>query len=405
MIKNKILQGLILLFLGFTVFELSSCTQEKGIKTASQEKYTCPMHPQIMNDGPGSCPICKMDLVPVSASGGKNELTLSESQIQLANVRTMKINSSGFKTSKILNGRLMADENRSEIISSRYAGRIDRLFIKETGRQVSKGQALYQIYSEQLQTLQQDYLLQLKQVAAFPSEKIYQSMRDAAKNKLRLFGYTDAQIQALNQGTALKPLLTVYSRSSGIVKELNISEGQYLSEGSPVMKLESFDHLWLEIDIYPSEIQEIKTGTKVNFIVNGIQTKEQSAIIDFISPEMNASTQILKARAVVKNSGLMQPGMQVSVFLPKAEVTSALSLPLEAVVRDEKGAHVWVKTGENTFSPKMVITGDEDQDRILIVSGLENSSEVVISGAYLLSSEFILKKGVNTMSAHDPAKM
>lgn len=405
MIKNKVLQGLILLFLGFTVFELSSCTQEKGIKTASQEKYTCPMHPQIMNDGPGSCPICKMDLVPVSASGGKNELTLSESQIQLANVRTMKINSSGFKTSKILNGRLMADENRSEIISSRYAGRIDRLFIKETGRQVSKGQALYQIYSEQLQTLQQDYLLQLKQVAAFPSEKIYQSMRDAAKNKLRLFGYTDAQIQALNQGTALKPLLTVYSRLSGIVKELNISEGQYLSEGSQVMKLESFDQLWLEIDIYPSEIQEIKTGTKVNFIVNGIQTKEQSAIIDFISPEMNASTQILKARAVVSNSGLMQPGMQVSVFLPKAEVTSALSLPLEAVIRDERGAHVWVKTGENTFSPKMVITGDEDQDRILIVSGLENTNEVVISGAYLLSSEFILKKGVNLMSGHDMSKM
>lgn len=405
MIKNKVLQGLILLFLGFTVFELSSCTQEKGIKTASQEKYTCPMHPQIMNDGPGSCPICKMDLVPVSASGGKNELTLSESQIQLANVRTMKINSSGFKTSKILNGRLMADENRSEIISSRYAGRIDRLFIKETGRQVSKGQALYQIYSEQLQTLQQDYLLQLKQVAAFPSEKIYQSMRDAAKNKLRLFGYTDAQIQALNQGTALKPLLTVYSRSSGIVKELNISEGQYLSEGSQVMKLESFDQLWLEIDIYPSEMQEIKTGTKVNFIVNGIQTKEQSAIIDFISPEMNASTQILKARAVVSNSGLMQPGMQVSVFLPKAEVTSALSLPLEAVIRDERGAHVWVKTGENTFSPKMVRTGDEDQDRILIVSGLENTNEVVISGAYLLSSEFILKKGVNLMSGHDMSKM
>ncbi len=405
MIKNKVLQGLILLFLGFTVFELSSCTQEKGIKTASQEKYTCPMHPQIMNEGPGSCPICKMDLVPVSASGGKNELTLSESQIQLANVRTMKINSSGFKTSKILNGRLMADENRSEIISSRYAGRIDRLFIKETGRQVSKGQALYQIYSEQLQTLQQDYLLQLKQVAAFPSEKIYQSMRDAAKNKLRLFGYTDAQIQALNQGTALKPLLTVYSRSSGIVKELNISEGQYLSEGSQVMKLESFDQLWLEIDIYPSEMQEIKTGTKVNFIVNGIQTKEQSAIIDFISPEMNASTQILKARAVVSNSGLMQPGMQVSVFLPKAEVTSALSLPLEAVIRDERGAHVWVKTGENTFSPKMVRTGDEDQDRILIVSGLENTNEVVISGAYLLSSEFILKKGVNLMSGHDMSKM
>lgn len=405
MIRNKIVSGLILLFLGCTVIGFGSCTHDEQSKSASQEKFTCPMHPQIMNDGPGTCPICKMDLVPVNASGGKNELTLSESQIQLANVRTMKINSSGFKTSKILNGRLLANENRSEVISARYAGRVDRLFVKETGRQVSKGQALYQIYSEQLQTLQQDYLLQLKQVAAFPTEKIYQSMRDAAKNKLRLFGYTDAQIQALNQGTALKPLLTVYSKSSGIVKELNIAEGQYLSEGSQVMKLESFDQLWLEMDIYPSEMQEIKTGTKVNFTVNGIQDKEQLATIDFISPEMDPSTQILKARAVVSNSGLMQPGMQVSVFLPKAEVASALSLPLEAVVRDEKGAHVWIKTRTNTFSPKMVRTGEEDQDRILIVSGLENSSEVVISGAYLLSSEFILKKGVNTMSAHDPAKM
>lgn len=405
MIRNKIVSGLILLFLGCTVIGFGSCTHDEQSKSASQEKFTCPMHPQIMNDGPGTCPICKMDLVPVNASGGKNELTLSESQIQLANVRTMKINSSGFKTSKILNGRLLANENRSEVISARYAGRVDRLFVKETGRQVSKGQALYQIYSEQLQTLQQDYLLQLKQVAAFPTEKIYQSMRDAAKNKLRLFGYTDAQIQALNHGAALKPLLTVYSKSSGIVKELNITEGQYLSEGSPVMKLESFDQLWLEMDIYPSEMQEIKTGTKVNFTVNGIQDKEQLATIDFISPEMDPSTQILKARAVVSNSGLMQPGMQVSVFLPKAEVASALSLPLEAVVRDEKGAHVWIKTRTNTFSPKMVRTGEEDQDRILIVSGLENSSEVVISGAYLLSSEFILKKGVNTMSAHDPAKM
>ena len=171
------------------------------------------------------------------------------------------------------------------------------------------------------------------------------------------------------------------------------------------MKLESFDQLWLEMDIYPSEMQEIKTGTKVNFTVNGIQDQEQSATIDFISPEMDPSTQILKARAVVSNSGLIQPGMQVSVFLPKAELTAAVSLPLEAVIRDQRGAHVWVKTGENTFSPKMVRTGEEDQDRILIVSGLENTAEVVISGAYLLSSEFILKKGVNTMSGHDPAKM
>lgn len=405
MIKNRILSALFFLCLSITVFELSSCTQDKGDKKASTEKYTCPMHPQIMNDGPGTCPICKMDLVPVNASGGKNELTLSDSQIQLANVRTIKISSSGFSTSRVLNGRLITDEDRSEIISSRYSGRVDRLFIKETGRPVAKGQALFQIYSEQLQTLQQDYLLQLKQVSAFPSEKIYQSMRDAAKNKLRLFGYTDAQINALNKGSNIKPLLTVYSKSSGIVKELNITEGQYLSEGSQVMKLESLDQLWLEMDVYPSEISDIKIGTKVRFSLNGSNGNENTALIDFISPQMDPSTQILKVRAPVRNPGDMQPGMQATVFLPQAEIASAVSLPLEAVIRDQTGAHVWVKTGKNTFSPRMVRTGEEDSDRVIILSGLENVQEAVISGAYLLSSEFILKKGADLMSGHDMSKM
>lgn len=405
MIKNRILPGLILLFLGFTGFGLSSCTQNKENKSASQEKYTCPMHPQIMNDGPGTCPICKMDLVPVNASGGKNELTLSESQIQLANVRTMKINSSGFSTSRVLNGRLIVDEDRTEMISSRYSGRVERLFIKETGRPVAKGQALLQIYSEQLQTLQQDYLLQLKQIAAFPSEKIYQSMRDAAKNKLRLFGYTDAQINALNQGSNLKPLVTIYSRSAGIVKELNISEGQYLSEGSPVMKLESLDMLWLEMDVYPSEIQDIKIGTKVRYSLNGNSGDEQTALVDFISPQIDPSTQILKVRAPVRNTGYMQPGMQATIFLPQTEIVSAVSLPLEAVIRDQTGAHVWIKTGKNTFSPRMVRIGEEDSERVIILSGLENVQEAVVSGAYLLSSEFILKKGADLMSGHDMSKM
>lgn len=405
MIKNKILSGLILLFLGFMLPGLSSCTQDKESKSASQEKYTCPMHPQIMNDGPGTCPICKMDLVPVNASGGKNELTLSESQIQLANVRTMKISSSGFSTSRVLNGRLIVDEDRTETISSRYSGRVERLFIKETGRPVAKGQALLQIYSEQLQTLQQDYLLQLKQIAAFPSEKIYQSMRDAAKNKLLLFGYTDAQIKALNQGSNLKPLVTVYSKSAGIVKELNISEGQYLSEGSPVMKLESLDMLWLEMDIYPSELQDVKIGTKVRYTLNGNSGDEQTASVDFISPQMDTSTQILKVRAPVRNTGYMQPGMQATVFLPQTEIVSAVSLPLEAVIRDERGAHVWIKTGKNTFSPRMVRTGEEDSERVIILSGLENVQEAVVSGAYLLSSEFILKKGADLMSGHDMSKI
>lgn len=392
--KRNILIGFFLLCVGFLQY---SCKDTEKDKHAHAGTYTCPMHPQIINNAPGSCPICGMDLVPVNAAGGKNELMLSDSQVQLANIRTMSIATSSFSTSKVLNGRLITNPERTVTVSSRYSGRIERLFIKETGIKISKGQALFQIYSEQIQTLQQDYLLQIKQAAAFPNEKIYSTMRNAAKNKLRLFGMSDSQIKSLENGTKTSPLLTVFSSESGTVTELNISEGQYVSEGTQVLKLENFDQLWLEMDVYPSEIADIKIGTKVKALVSGLGNEEQSLVIDFISPQIDPSTQILKVRAPIKNSGNLQAGMQASVLLPVSEISDAMSLPMDALVRDERGSHVWVKVGKNTFSPRIVKTGAENEDQIIILSGLEGVKEVVISGAYLLSSEFLLKKGMDPM--------
>jgi len=399
--KRKIVVSLILISLGYLVFTLPFCKDPEHDKTTKAGKYTCTMHPQILNNGPGSCPICGMDLVPLNSSGGKNELSLSDSQIQMANIQTLKISSSSFSTSKVLNGQLIVNPERSALVSSRYSGRIEKLYVRETGGRIKKGQALFQVYSEELQTLQQDYLLQLKQVAAFPDEKIYGSMREAAKNKLRLFGLSDAQIRSLDQGSKASPLLTVFSNAAGTVTELNITEGQYIAEGTPVLKLENFDQLWLEMDVYPNEISGLTIGMKVKASINGISENEQTLQIDFISPQLDPSTQILKVRAPIQNSGNLQAGMQATVFLPVSELSDAMSLPLDAVVRDEKGAHVWIKTSKNTFSPRMVKTGEESSDQIIILSGLEDVKEVVISGAYLLSSEFILKKGIDPVAGHE----
>jgi Cu(I)/Ag(I) efflux system membrane fusion protein len=159
--KRKIVVSLILISLGYLVFTLPSCKDPEHDKTTKAGKYTCPMHPQIVNNGPVSCAICKMDLVPLNSSGGKNELSLSDSQIQMANVQTVKISSSSFSTSKVLNGRLVVNPERSALVSSRYSGRVEKLYIREIGGKIKKGQALFQVYSEELQTLQQDYLLQL----------------------------------------------------------------------------------------------------------------------------------------------------------------------------------------------------------------------------------------------------
>ena len=168
-----------------------SCTdsrQQKDSQTAGKSaEYTCPMHPQIVRDRPGTCPICGMDLVLKTATAAKEEVMLSESQIQLAGIRILKVAGGVFRTSKALNGRLVADPTAAEVISARYPGRVEKLLVKEPGRYIAAGQPLFQIYSEQLQTLQLDYLLQRKQALSFPGQTIYTDLLKAARNKLLLF--------------------------------------------------------------------------------------------------------------------------------------------------------------------------------------------------------------------------
>lgn len=400
--RKTFLKSLFIVGLAPSVF-IAACKQEK--KNASTQTFTCPMHPQVIKNAPGSCPICGMDLVPVNAAGDKNELTLSESQIQLANIKTMEIAAGSFATSKVLNGRLVTNPELTDVISSRYAGRIDRLFVRETGRSIAKGQPVLQVYSEELQTLQQDYLLQVKQSAAFPNEKIYATLKDAAKNKLRLYGYSNAQIESLGKANKISPLVTVYAGASGVVTEVSVSEGQYISEGSPILRLENLNQLWVEADVYPNEVGSIKIGTPVKVSVNGFPELEQTVKISFISPQIDPATQIVKVRGQIQSKGQLQSGMQATVLLPTVKVSNAVALPLDAVIRDASGTHVWIKTGKDTFAPKMVTTGEENASQVIITSGLENVKEVVISGAYLLSSEYVLKKGSNPMEGHDMSKM
>ena len=379
---------------------LTSCSTGKKDSAATATNYTCPMHPQIVQDAPGACPICQMDLVPLNQSGNEMELMLNASQIQLANVQTMKVGTGTFGSAKVLNGRLLSNPEASEVIAAKFPGRIEKLYVNETGRQLSAGTALYRIYSEELLTLQQDYLLQLKQVEAFPREQLYKTMREAARKKLLLFGYSDAQVRALGNGKNNSPTITVHARRGGVVREINVTEGSYVAEGTPILSLEDLGKLWVEADVYPSESGLLKMGMPVKVRVNGFN--EQTVSINFISPQVNPGTQMLSIRGVISNaSGNLQPGMQANVLLPAASVSNVVRLPLSAVVRSAEGAHVWIRTGNETFSPRIVSTGAEDAENIVITSGLKGGEEVVTTGAYLLYSEFVLKKGADPMTAHD----
>ena len=391
---------LLLFFLGFglTLFSCSS-GDNKPKQTASEIKYTCPMHPQIVENHPGSCPICNMDLIKISTQKNQTGLTLSQSQITLANVKTITVGEGNFNDSKLLNARLVTNPNHTQVVSSRFSGRIDHLFFKEAGQKIAKGQALFQIYSEDLLTLQKDYLLNLKQQNAFPNELIYKRLTESAKNKLSLYGYSSQQIKQLNSNNKTNPYVNVYSPNSGSITDISITEGQYVTEGMSLMTIENLNNLWLEADVYPSEFKNIKVGTPIKIEVAGFANEPIQSKIDFINPQLNAGSQILTLRANLPNAKEdFKPGMQAEVRFPSVSQNSVISIPTNAVIRDEKGNYVWIKTDKDKFDIRMVEIGKESDETIVIKSGIKVGESVVISGAYLLTSEFILKKGGNMMS-------
>lgn len=389
----------------FTILTIFiACKDSAEVNHAHTEpiQYTCPMHPQIVQDKPGTCPVCGMDLVKVTKSNTENsDLMLTDSQIRLANITTQKVSRKPVGQTIAINGRLTVDEQQSEVISSRVSGRIEKLFIKETGQSIQKGQALYTLYSETLLTLQQEYLLAKEQYDALgKTEKRYKSFLDASANKLLLYGLTKNQINQLNNRDDLQPRITFVSPASGIVTEINSSEGQYVAEGGLLYKIEDIGKLWVEAELYPNETSLAKKGDKVTVHVSGDFNNPIEATVIFLSPEFRANSQITIMRAAIENPDLkFKPGQHVQVYLTHSE-KEAIAVPADAVIRDGNGAHVYLQTSNNTFRPQMVKTGIERFDQVEITEGIKEGDTVAVSGAYLLYSEIILKKGTDPMSGH-----
>lgn len=385
-----------------------SCKEKKQI--AEQDPnvfYTCPMHPEIVQHTSGSCPICGMDLVKVekkNATADEN-IMLSDQQIQLGNIRVDTVGKNAIGHETILTATLNIDETKSTTVSARVSGRIERLYFKNEGDYIPKGAKLYDLYSEELNNAKQEYLLALEKQRVLDNSIIdLKQFIQSAKTKLLLWGMSEAQISELERTKKASALTSFYSPTSGYVTMLQGHEGDYIMEGGTIVRLANLSSLWAEAQVYTSQLSEFdaKGSATVQFPELG---KEVKGSIQLVNPEINPDTRINLVRVSIPNvANQLKPGMPAYVVLRNRQRNS-LTLPIDAVIRNEKMNTVWLQIDRNTFKSIMVQTGLESNGLIEIRSGLKEGDVVVTSGAYLLNSEFIFKKGSNPTAGHDMNNM
>lgn len=380
---------------------LVSCGKKKQVTAASSIYYTCSMHPQVIQNKPGNCPICGMQLIQVnnSIAAKADEISLSKEQIELGNIHSDTIGKSSIGDRLVLTATLNFDQMKATSVSSRVMGRVERLYYKNLGDFVKKGSPLFDLYSEELNNAKQEYLLALDKRKTFASETVidFDQLIQSSRNKLLLWGLSEQQISELEKNKKANPVTTFYSSANGYITQMDIREGDYVMEGGTIVKLADLSTLWAEAQVYTSQMAGINSNSTASVQLPDFENKEITGKIDFVNPEINPDTRINLIRVSIPNTGnQLKPGMPAYVIL-KSPKQQSLTLPIDAVIRDGKGATVWIQTSSSSFKSVMVETGLESDDRIEIKSGLKEGDVVVIQGTYLLNSEFIFKKGANPM--------
>ncbi|MBK7305414.1 MAG: efflux RND transporter periplasmic adaptor subunit [Saprospiraceae bacterium] len=390
-----------------TIFIFTGCKNgHENHEATSDSYYTCPMHPSVVSSTPGACPVCNMSLIKVEkkenlhAGQQGNFITIDKRQQELAGIKTDTVKPRNIASTSSIIGTVTIDEDQVKTISSRVKGRIDKLFIKTTGVYLKSGTPIYSIYSEQLQSEEKEYLSLLqKSKTVSATTKLTNELVSAAKNKLLLWGLTEKQISEIETSGKTSPLITFYSPESGYVTEVNITEGMYVDEGSSLIKITSLNQVWVEAQLYSNEISGIAESKIFQIFSESNPEEVYRGILVYSNPIVEEGKRIHLLKIRVNNSdGKLIPGTLVSV-IPEKSIANVLAVPKSAVLL-EKMKTVWVLAHANTFEQRMVETGTENKYWIEISLGLKQGDIVVTEGAYLISSEFILKSGAGQRHDH-----
>jgi membrane fusion protein, copper/silver efflux system len=371
---------------------------------AAREYYTCPMHESIRSDAPGACPDCGMTLVKKSVQNKIDALdlstlkavSLSPSQRVMANVTTARVERRTITHDVQAVGVVSFAEPNYQVISLRFPGRIEKLYLTFAGQTVRKGDPVAQVYSPDVIAEEQAYLRTLEayrqtaQTGEEYSGAVGQSLRRSTIRLLQL-GFTAEQIEDLGNSDTLSSFVTICSPVTGTVVKKRVDPGSYFEgTGAPLFDVADLSTVWILLDVYEKDIRLIRTGQSVLISTEAYPLDEFRGRIVFVDPVLTPETRTIRVRTEAANpQGKLKPNMYVNATIAVPQ-SRELVVPTTAIVPATKRSIVWVETKENLFEPREIRIGASNESYTVVLSGLEEGEIVARTGGFLIDSESAL---------------
>ena len=360
-----------------------------------------PMHPAYKSDKPGIAPDCGMTLVPVYDEGaglatstvtGYANIKLTPERQQLIGVQTGMTEMRSLGRSVRTVGRVAVDETRLYKITTKFDGYIEKLYVNVTGQQIRKGQPIFSVYSPDLLTTQQEYLLARRAAKQSPS------LLAASRQRLLLWDMTAADIRELERTGTARKSVTIYSPASGYVLNKIAVEGARVTAGEALFEIANLDRVWIQADVYESELQFIRLGASAITTLSYVPGRTWKGRVTFIAPMVDPMTRTVKVRSEFDNAdGALKPDMFGDVVIERP-ARQVVVVPNSAVLQTGMRSVVFVVKGDGTFEPREISVGTKSEQFYEVRGGLKAGEKVVTQANFLIDSESRLKAALAQMS-------